>query len=515
MTTTTPRQSGLLLHLSSLPGPGGTGDLGVEAHNLIEALRRAGQTAWQVLPLGPTGFGDSPYQPFSAFAGNPLFVSLEGLVNDGLLRPEELHSPPPSAPRADFEAARAYRAPLLALSARRLVKDPHNPLYQSYQTFCAAQVGWLDNYALFIALKEDQHGAGWTAWDPPLRDRDPKALSAARERLIERIEEHRFVQWQFFRQWRSLRDHAAAAGVELIGDMPIFLAHDSVEVWSEREQFRLDPDGGLVVQAGVPPDYFSQTGQLWGNPLYDWGRMALDGFSFWKRRMHNASLLYDRVRIDHFRGFAGFWEIPGGATTAASGRWVTGPGAALFEALLAPEGRDANVRLIAEDLGIITPDVEELRDRFAFPGMRVLEFSFGQGGPEEEASSRPYGYRRNLVVYTSTHDNNTLCGWFHGQDEGNSGRGAEQVRQEQQTVLQYLGLPDDREIHWALIRLALSTVADLVILPVQDLLGLSSEARMNFPGHSEGNWRFRLLPGQLDETTLSRLHHLTRVYGRR
>jgi 4-alpha-glucanotransferase len=506
-----PRLSGLLLHFTSLPGAGGCGDLGPAAYRFVEQLQRAGQRAWQVLPIGPTGYGDSPYQTASIFAGNPILVSLELLRDQGLLDTADLAGLPPTAPRADYGQAQGSRWPLLEKAAQRLFAADSGPLAalrSELATYCAS-TDWLADFALFMSIKEEQQLAPWPRWPAPLRDRHPAALDEARSRLAQRVRLHAFVQWQFERQFRALRQAANGAGIELIGDVPIFVAHDSVEVWCERGQFLLHPDGSLRVQAGVPPDYFSRTGQLWGNPLFDWPRMEADGFSFWRRRIQRAAALFDRVRIDHFRGFAAHWEIPGDAKTAQLGRWVPVPGAALFQALAA-DPNTAKVRFIAEDLGLITPDVEALRDRFALPGIKVLVFGFGD---DDHYEGRPWGCQKNQVLYTTTHDNSTLAGWYRGEPEGT--RTDDQAATERQRVERYLGYrPSLDEAPWALIRLALSTAADLVIVPVQDVLGLGNAARMNSPGQSEGNWGFRLLPGQLDDGSLDRLRQLSGTYGR-
>ena len=513
-----PRHSGLLLHITSLPGPGGCGDLGPAALRFVDQLARGGQRAWQVLPLGPTGYGDSPYQTASVMAGNPVLVSVEVLRAEGLLDAADLAGAPPSEALADYGAAQRYRFPLFEkacarLAAARAGQAGTGPdlshLVRDFDAYRDAQADWLDEFALFVALKEDNRHAPWVAWPPPLRDRDPEALAAARTRLAPRIELHQFVQWQFERQFRAVRDRAHAAGVQLIGDVPIFVAHDSVEVWRERSQFLLKPDGGLVVQAGVPPDYFSRTGQLWGNPLYDWARMQADGFRFWRERIRRAAQFFDRVRIDHFRGFAAHWEIPGDHKTAEHGRWVPAPGEALFRTLTT-DPDTCGARFIAEDLGVITPDVEALRDRFAFPGIRVLQFGFGS---DDNYDGRPWAFRKNSVVYTGTHDNATTAGWYHGEPDGT--RTAEQAARERDKVNDYLGYaPGEGAVHVALLRLALGTVADTVIVTAQDVLGLGNDARMNAPGTEQGNWRFRLLPGQLTDEVLGMLRHLTRLYGR-
>ncbi|PSM31364.1 4-alpha-glucanotransferase [Haliangium sp. UPWRP_2] len=511
-----PRISGMLLHFTSLPGPGGCGDLGPEAHRFLEQLRRAGQRAWQVLPLGPTGYGDSPYQTASIFAGNPILVSPQGMVDEGLLRPADLAELPAASAHADYGAAQRVRFRLFELAAARLFGEGSElaaelraALRRDFDSYCEAQSAWLSDYTLFAAIKEEQGMAAWISWPAPLRDRHPLALDEARDRLASRIRLHALVQWQFDRQFGRLRRAATAAGIELIGDVPIFVAHDSVEVWQQRDQFLLHPDGRLRVQAGVPPDYFSRTGQLWGNPLYDYARMIDDGFSFWRRRVARAAALFDRVRLDHFRGFAAHWEVPGEARTAEIGRWVPAPGALLFKTLLSDPDTEG-VRYIAEDLGVITPDVEALRDGFGLPGIRVLQFGFG---PDENYDGRPWGCLKNHVVYSSTHDNATLMGWYRGETDGT--RGDDQAAAERARVHEYLGYePHPEQAPEALLRLALGTAADTVIVPVQDVLGLGNEARMNRPGQSEGNWQFRLLPGQLDEPHLQRLRNLTRIYGR-
>jgi len=518
-----PRMSGMLLHFTSLPGPGGCGDLGPEAHNFIAQLARAGQRAWQVLPIGPTSYGDSPYQTHSVYAGNPILISPQVLAREGMLDASdltELGQRAPSRANANYGLAQECRRVLLERAAARLFDVQRNdlePLRRDFERYRETERDWLDDYTLYMALKEAHQLSPWMSWPAPLRDRHPAALDEARERLADRLRLHAFVQWQFERQFRALRAAAHAAGIQLIGDVPIFVAHDSVEVWREREQFLLYSDGRLRVQAGVPPDYFSRTGQLWGNPLYDWVRMQDDGFRFWRRRIRRAVSLFDRVRIDHFRGFAAHWEVPGDARTAVDGRWVNAPGTRLFETLLAdpevhPTGsaKSGSSRFIAEDLGVITPDVEELRDRFAFPGIRVLVFGFG---PDDHYDGRPWGFRKNQVVYTTTHDNSTLAGWYRGEPEGT--RTPEQSDAERRRVHEYLGyVPSPEDAHFALIRLALATPADTVIIPVQDVLGLGNHARMNSPGKCEGNWCFRLLPGQLDESSLERLRKLTTTYGR-
>ncbi|HMU39344.1 MAG TPA: 4-alpha-glucanotransferase [Pseudomonadota bacterium] len=507
-----PRHSGFLLHITSLPGRGGVGDLGSAAFRFLDDLCRAGQRAWQVLPVGPTGFGDSPYQTSSVMGGHPLFVSVERLVEQGLLSSTVLSAAPADTGQADYEAARAYKEPLFAIAHRALLdgKSEHMcGLRADFRSFVQAEQEWLADFALFSAIKQEQGQRPWTLWPPSLRDRDSAAIADARNRLSNDIDLHCFVQWQFERQWQAVRSAAHERGIELIGDVPIFVAHDSVEVWCNRAEFLLFPDGSLKVQAGVPPDYFSKTGQLWGNPLYDWEAMQRSGFAFWRRRIRRAAQLFDRVRIDHFRGFSAHWEVPAQDQTAERGRWVTAPGHALFQTLTeSPETR--SVRFIAEDLGVITPDVEELRDRFVFPGIRVLQFGFGD---DDFYDGRPWAFRKNAVVYTSTHDNATLLGWYFGEPEGT--RTQEQAALERDKLHDYLGYtPRPEAAHFALIRLALSTPAETVIIPVQDVLGLPNSARMNTPGKPSGNWRFRLVDGQLDDGSLQHMRYLTRLFAR-
>lgn len=503
------RRAGVLLHVTSLPGPGGCGDLGPAAHHFVSQLAAAGQRAWQVLPIGPTGYGDSPYQTSSVLAGNPLLVSPAELVRDGLLHPDDLNELPAESARADFGAAIWHKGRLFARALARFVAQASPAQARAFQQFCDEEKDWLPDFALFMALKDEHAGAPWISWPDALRTRQPDALRAAQQRLSAQITLHSFLQWQFARQFAALRDAARAADVALIGDVPIFVAHDSVEVWMEPSQFLLHPDGRLKVQAGVPPDYFSKTGQLWGNPLYDYARMQADGFAFWRRRMARAAALFDIVRIDHFRGFAAHWEVPGDDQTAEHGRWVTAPGAALFSTL-SQASETAHMRLIAEDLGVITPDVEALRTDFSIPGIRVLQFGFG---PDAHFVGRPWGCGPDRVLYSSTHDNATLCGWYRGEPDGT--RTPEQAAEERTRIHDYLGyIPAPADVNWALLRLAYATAASLVIAPIQDVLGLGNEARMNTPGQREGNWCFRLRTQQLQDPHLEALRKLTQIYGR-
>jgi 4-alpha-glucanotransferase len=502
------RVAGILLHPTSLPGRFGIGDLGPEAHRFVEFLAAAGQRLWQVLPLGPTGYGDSPYQAFSAFAGNPLLLSPEALLQDGLLRKQDLAGAPSfPAGEVDYAAVIPFKRALLEKAHGRYRARHAAALESEFEAFGARNAAWLDDFALFMALKEAQQGAVWNRWDPDLVVRRPQALEAWRETLREPIEVHRFGQFLVFRQWAALRAACHARGIRIMGDIPIFVAHDSADVWARPELFRLDAQGAPAFVAGVPPDYFSATGQLWGNPLYRWDVLAAEGYRWWIDRFRAVLGLVDVVRLDHFRGFEAYWEVPGEETTAINGRWVKGPGPDFFEALRSALGE---LPIVAENLGVITPEVEAMRARFGFPGMAILQFAFGTDpqGP----GFRPHNYTRRLVVYTGTHDNDTALGWWRS-GVGDSTRSAADVAAERDFASAYLDL-QGREVHWAMIRAILASVADAAVAPLQDVLGLGSEARMNVPARPSGNWRWRFTWEQLDGAARDRLRELTRVYGR-
>lgn len=491
-----PRAAGVLLHPTSLPSTGGMGDLGPEARRFVDWMQTAGLSLWQMLPLGPTGYGDSPYQCFSAFAGNPLLIHV----------PEQQtarHTPNVTSRESthiDFSAVHATKPAALRAWLDTLPYD------DAVQRFVEHEANWLPDYALFMAIKESQRGAPWTQWPPELRDREPQALEAARQQLTPAITQRVLEQFVFDTQFRALRDYCAAAGVRLMGDVPIYVAHDSADVWTNRELFQLQADGTLTVQAGVPPDYFSATGQLWGNPLYDWPAMARDGYRWWTARLRRALTQFDVLRLDHFRGFAGYWEVPGNAETAVSGRWVDGPGEAFFAAMHAALGP---LPIVAEDLGLITPDVTALRERCGFPGMAILQFAFAS----EHSDFQPHRFARDLVVYTGTHDNDTTMGWWNSTGEGDSTRNTDDVAAEKERALRYLACtPDD--MPWALIRAAMSSVADTVLIPMQDMLALGSEARMNMPGRTSGNWGFRFGWEQFDEARTQWLRGLVHTYER-
>lgn len=489
------RLAGVLLHPTSLPGPFGIGDLGPMAFAWIDILARAGQTWWQVLPLGPTGYGDSPYQCFSAFAGNPYLVSPELLVRSGLLPAEEAASATASGERVDYGAVIPSKNKLIDHTAENFRANKGHSWRHAYERFVHEQASWLEDYALFMALKDSQGGTCWLDWPEPLRLRDANALHGARRELAQRIERHRFAQFLFDHQWQAVKAYAHQRGIKLIGDAPIFVAGDSADVWANPHLFLLDSARRPTVVAGVPPDYFSATGQLWGNPLYDWRAARADGFRWWCARVQATLRQVDVVRLDHFRGFAAAWHIPAGAATAERGEWVPGPGADLFDHLQ----RALNgLPLIAEDLGLITADVDQLRKQFGLPGMRVLQFAFS----DEQNVYLPHNFdESNTAVYTGTHDNDTTRGWFAAAPE-----------KERDFVRRYLGR-DGSDIAWDLIRLAWSSVADLAIAPLQDMLDLGTEARMNTPGKAEKNWSWRLQE-QLTEPILNRLTELTTLYGR-
>jgi 4-alpha-glucanotransferase len=502
------RVSGLLLHPTSLPGPFGIGDLGPAAHRFVGFLAGSGQGLWQVLPLGPTGYGDSPYQCFSAFAGNPLLISPERLVEEGLLSPSDLAPEQGGdASQVDYAAVARRKGALLERAFEAFGAGASAGQREDLDSFRQAHSAWLPDYALFMALKDAHQGDPWTCWEKGLVSRDHRALKRWREKLDRPIHVHAFAQYLFFRQWSALREGCRAAGVRLLGDLPIFVAHDSADVWAHRDLFVLDAAGGPAVVAGVPPDYFSATGQRWGNPLYDWERLSATGYRWWIERFRSTLGLVDAVRLDHFRGFEAYWEIPASEATAVKGRWVKGPGAPFFEALRAALGE---LPIVAENLGVITPEVEDLRERFSLPGMAILQFAFGGDGSAE--SFKPHNFVRNLVAYTGTHDNDTIRGWWTG-GVGDSTRKPEEVEKEHDYCLRYLG-GDGSEIHWDMIRALLASVADTAVVPMQDVLGLGNEARMNLPGRASGNWRWRLVEAELTPRIQARLRELSELYDR-
>jgi 4-alpha-glucanotransferase len=483
------RRAGILLHPTSLPGSEETGDLGLNGCHFVDLLVDCGVTVWQVLPLGPTHDDGSPYQCLSVHAGNPRLISFERLVEAGWLEPNELAA-------QQHPTARQRRQTLLQRAYQGFREGASRQAHAALQSFCEEQGHWLEDYALYQAIKTEQAGQAWSEWPKQLRQRETATVNKTRQRLASEIKQTQFEQYVFFRQWEALKRYANARGVLLFGDMPIFVAYDSADVWAHREYFDLNKDDSARVVAGVPPDYFSATGQLWGNPHYRWDVMQDDGFLWWKERMETQLRLFDIVRIDHFRGFEAYWEVPAGEPTAINGRWVKAPGDELFAALTQHFER---FPIVAEDLGVIGPEVEALRDRYGLPGMRVLHFGF-EGGPENPHQF--YNHKPNGVVYTGTHDNDTTLGWFQSLAPG-----------QQRHIYEYLGSSPE-PMPWLLIRLALLSVSRLAILPMQDLLELDSQHRMNRPGTAEGNWQWRFTWDQVAPDMPGRLGHLVNLYGR-
>ena len=491
------REGGVLLHPTSLPGPYGIGDIGPAAWRWIDWLTEAGCQIWQILPLGPTGYGDSPYQSFSSFAGNPLLISPERLVADGLLTVDDLE-PLPEFPydRVDFGTVIEYKERLLTLATERFRQDPAHPYREDFQIYCQGQASWLDDFALFMAIKGEHDGIPWIDWEPSLALRQQDALAEAKERLVAEIESHRFRQFLFSYQWETVRQRSVQKDLKIIGDIPIFVAHDSADVWAHPEFFLLDDTGMPTVVAGVPPDYFSPSGQRWGNPLYRWDKLREDGYSWWLSRLEKVLSLVDFVRLDHFRGFEAYWEIPVEAAGAESGRWVTGPGADFLEAARQALG---HLPIIAEDLGLITPEVVALREAFDLPGMKVLQFAFDSDATHEYL---PHNFERHCVVYTGTHDNDTTRGWY------------ESVPDETQDFCRRYLRCNDENISWKMIKAAWSSVAERAVAPMQDLLEQGSEARMNFPSRADGNWQWRLTSDQLTPQLAKRMREMNALYGR-
>ncbi len=494
-----PRASGVLLHPTSLPAPDGIGDLGESAFRFVDWLQRCGQSLWQVLPLGPTTFGDSPYQTLSAFAGNPLLISLDKLVLQGWLDDEDISERPDfSSDRVDFGPVITWKFSRLEKAWNRFLQVATKSQWHEFEAWSTDNSSWLDDFALFMALKDDHQGKPWCDWEPSLSSRQPLAIEDARRRLEKQIQANSFRQWLFADQWQQLRAFAAAKGIRFIGDLPIFVAYDSSDVWANPAYFTLDSKGHPTCVAGVPPDYFSKTGQLWGNPLYNWENIEADDYSWWVERMKVCLDSVDIVRIDHFRGFEAYWEVPADEKTAMNGRWVKGPGAAIFEALRKNLGTDLPV--IAEDLGVITAEVEKLRDDFDLPGMKVLQFAWS--GPDNVFL--PHEHRRNCVVYSGTHDNDPTLGWWkHLADDAMK-----------DLVCDYVGCKID-EPNWAMIRMGLRSPAHTFIATMQDVLGLGREARMNLPGEGQGNWNWRMNADAYTDPAGDKLAHLTWLYRRR
>lgn len=494
------RASGILLHPTCLPSRFGVGDLGPEAYKFVDFLKDSGQLLWQVLPLGPTGFGNSPYSCYSAMAGNPLLISPEKLVENDILNEADLAEIPEfPIDKVDFDRAREWKNSLLDKAFQNFKNQASSKQKIEFQEFCAKKAYWLDDYAFYMAIKEAHQGVSWYVWDEAIAWRKPEALKEWQERLSDEIFYHKYLQFEFFRQWAELKSYTNEQGIQIFGDIPIYVAHDSADVWSHPEFFNLDEETGEVaLMAGVPPDYFSETGQLWGNPVYRWERLQEEDFLWWMQRLESMLDYVDLIRIDHFRGLQAFWAVPQGETTAIDGEWVEAPGEEFLNALNQKLGK---LPIIAEDLGVITEEVEALRDKFELPGMKILHFAFDSGPTNPYL---PYNYiSPNWVVYAGTHDNNTTVGWFE-----------ERSAEEQKLVTRYLGCTSDWGIHWDIIRLAMSSVAVFAVFQLQDIFGLGSEAKMNTPNTVEGNWVWRYRGDMLTDELSDRLKSLTEIYGR-
>jgi 4-alpha-glucanotransferase len=490
------RSSGMLLHPTSFPGPYGIGDLGSESYRFIDFLADSGCKLWQVLPLGPTGYGDSPYQCFSAFAGNPYLISLDLLIDEALLIKDDLAGMPSWDPKkVDFGEIYHWKPGVLDKAFQRFKAMPYGEIHKEFDDFCLGNSSWLDDFALFMAIKDSNNGVAWNEWPLNQRERMPEALNMARKEYSTEIARQQFRQFLFFRQWNALRSYVHTKGIQIVGDIPIFVAMDSADAWSHPDLFYLDDNGKPSVVAGVPPDYFSPTGQLWGNPLYDWPKHKLTGYKWWIERIRATLTIVDIVRIDHFRGFAGYWEIPGGASTAEHGRWVPGPGADLFHSIRAALG---DLPIIAEDLGEITPDVIELRDMFGLPGMKILQFGFS--GPDNPFL--PHLYTSNCVAYTGTHDNDTTLGWYRSAPEN-----------ERDYYHRYVSR-DNADVPGDMMRTIWGSVAVFAVAPLQDFLRLGTEARMNFPGKVGGFWSWRMSDRDLNDQLKNYIRELNWVFKR-
>lgn len=490
------RSAGILMPVSSLPSPYGIGTMGAAAMEFIDFLAAAGQSFWQILPVGPTGYGDSPYQSFSSFAGNPYWIDLDCLAAEGLLLPQE-YANLDWGERADYiDYNKLYhtRIPVLQKACNRLLSQPS----PDFERFCAEQAEWLEDYALFMALKDNFGGCSWQEWPPPLRLRQPEALARARSELSENVAFWRGVQYLFFRQWTRLKRWANQHGVSIIGDLPIYVSGDSSDVWAAPDQFQLDSQGRPTLVAGCPPDGFSPDGQLWGNPLFNWEKMKSDGYSWWLHRIAYQFQIYDVLRIDHFRGFDAYYAIPFGDTTARNGQWLPGPGIEFFNAVKKALGKRP---MIAEDLGFLTPSVRKLLRQTGFPGMKVLQFAFDDR--DKGSDYLPHCYDRHCVVYTGTHDNDTIQGWMRSAS-----------KKEISFAKEYLRLNSREGYHWGMMRAAWASPAGLAVMQMQDLLGLDSRARMNTPSTLGGNWQWRALPGSYGEKLARRLYREMRVYQR-
>ncbi len=506
-----PRANGIVLHPTSLPGDHGIGNLGHRAYEFVDFLERAGQSVWQLLPLGPVGDSNSPYQALSSFAGNPLLISLGRLIEDKLLQKSDLADAPTFSEKVvDFDAARVYKEKKLrAAFANFQAGRGEETARDLFTAFCRDKAEWLDDFALFMALKREFAGAAWWEWtEKDLIARHPATMRSYRDELAEEVRYHQWCQYVFFEQWRALRRYANGKGVRLLGDIPIYTAHDSADVWAEPELFEIDPETGEALKmAGCPPDYFAAEGQLWGNPIYRWDVMKKNGYRWWLRRLRAVLDMTDIIRIDHFRGIEAYWEVPGGEKTAISGKWVKGPGAYFLQTV---RDRLGELPIIAEDLGTITPEVTKLRRDFGFPGMKVLQFAFGD---DANNPYLPHNLSRDCVIYTGTHDNDTTLGWYKAEGPDYEHMNPDAVAQERDRVRRYLAR-DGWDIVWDMMRLASLAVSNTSIFPMQDPLMLGSDARMNRPGAGENQWRWRMTARQLRDAPASGLRQLAELYGR-
>ena len=491
------RASGIILHPSSLPGPDGIGDLGPEAFRWVDFLSETGCGLWQVLPLGPTGYGDSPYQCFSAFAGNPYLVSSVLLMEMGLLSRIDLADRPQfPIEKVDYGEVIQWKIKLLDRAYAKFHKSTRSGIRDAFEAFQQTQKDWLEDFALFMAIKEDNGGGSWEHWPENLRSRDAETLELFRQEHAQAIQNHTLRQFLFYQQWETLHKYANQKGIRIIGDVPIFVAYDSADVWSHPELFFINKKGLPTVIAGVPPDYFSATGQLWGNPLYRWSDHKKTGYSWWIKRMKSSFQLFDFIRLDHFRGFVAYWEVRYGKLTAEIGRWVPGPAANLFDAI---QNKLGDLPIIAEDLGVITPDVVALRDKYGLPGMKIFQFAFTN---DPKDPFLPHNYPGHCVAYTGTHDNDTARGWYESAPE-----------KERDFCRRYIAR-SGQDISWDMIRVVWSSVAIMALAPMQDLLNLGNEARMNFPSRASGNWFWRMTPNALTPQLLARVKEVNYLYGR-
>ena len=491
------RASGILLHPTSLPGRFGSGDIGVASYKFVDWLVKAGQTYWQMLPVGEVGTSNSPYTSSSAFAGNHLLIDLEELAKQGWLEPDELIPDSPfSTDHADFDKVKPFRLKCLQLAAQRFFSKGDDASHAAYSEFCQSERHWLEDFALFKAIEHHQQNREWDQWPAEYSSRNPEALAQAKQLYADEVDFCKFCQWCFYRQWLLLKQYANDRGIRIVGDVPIFVSYQSADVWEHQELFELDERGRPLVVAGVPPDFFSETGQLWGNPLYRWEIHERTNYAWWTDRLEHAFRFFDLVRIDHFRGFAGYWAIPADAVDARSGQWMPGPGEKLFNAFREAFG---DIPVIAEDLGVITPDVVELRDKFDLPGMRILQFAFGDN---DSNVYLPHHYIANTVAYTGTHDNDTTVGWWNSASD-----------HEKNFVKHYLGT-EGQEIGWDMIEALSASEANTVIYPLQDVLGLNSDSRMNIPGKAWGNWEWRFTWEQLQNAYTKRLKQITSAHKR-